>query len=485
MLAAVDLGSNSFRLHIATHDGQGIRVLKTAREPIRLGAGLDSEGNLTQQAMQTALACLARFGEILQATPLRAVRVVATNTIRIARNSKKFLPLAEKAIGYPIEIISGEEEGRLIYMGVAVHLENETERRLVVDIGGGSTEVALGQGANIERVESFSIGTVRICSSFFGNDRISQESFDAAVLSARGQFEDGVAGFHPDYWQVAYGSSGTMRTLADVIEKNALGDGKLSAKSLRALRDRLIEFGRISRIELNGMRPERIPVVLGGLPILLGLFEELGIRSLEKVDAGLRLGVLWDLHMRDSHKDRRNQSIKEFMRRFGVDEARANKAAANSLALFTQLKYDNQQLDKLLDWSARLHEIGLAVSHTGFHKHGAYLVEHADLPGFTTTEQQIMSTLIMAHKGNLRKVADTLANLDFAKTVVAIRLGVIFMHAKLNPVTEKIVLKVKARIELEISKKTMAAHPTLSYWLSKEQSMWEEIGAQFNIRELS
>jgi exopolyphosphatase/guanosine-5'-triphosphate,3'-diphosphate pyrophosphatase len=247
----------------------------------------------------------------------------------------------------------------------------------------------------------------------------------------------------------------------------------------------LIEFGRISRIELNGMRPERIPVILGGLPILLGLFEELGIRSLEKVDAGLRMGVLWDLHMRDSQKDRRNQSIKEFIRRFGVDEARANKAAANSLALFTQLKYDNQQLDKLLEWSARLHEIGIAVSHTGFHKHGAYLVEHADLPGFTTTEQQIMSTLIMAHKGNLRKVADTLANLDFAKTVVAIRLGVIFMHAKLNPTTEKIVLKVKARIELEISKKTMAAHPTLSYWLSKEQSMWEEIGAQFNIRELS
>ena len=220
MLAAVDLGSNSFRLHIATQDSQGIRILKTAREPIRLGAGLDAEGNLTPQAIQTALACLARFGEILQATQVRAVRVVATNTIRIARNSRKFLPMAEKAIGYPIEIISGEEEGRLIYMGVASHLDKESERRLVVDIGGGSTEIALGQGATIERVESFSIGTVRICSSFFGNDRINQESFDAAVLSARGQFEDGMAGFHPDYWQMAYGSSGTMRTLSEIIEKN-------------------------------------------------------------------------------------------------------------------------------------------------------------------------------------------------------------------------------------------------------------------------
>ena len=219
MLAAVDLGSNSFRLHVGSFDGQYIRIIKSAREPIRLGAGLDKNGNLTPKAMQSALDCLSRFSEILQATPLYGVRVVATNTIRIARNAASFLPLAEKAIGYPIEVISGEEEGRLIYMGVAGFIDRRDERRLVIDIGGGSTEVVLGHGAEIERVESFSIGTVRICTNFFADERIRAASFEAATLSARSHFEDSMAGFHPRYWTVAYGSSGTMRTLAEIIKK--------------------------------------------------------------------------------------------------------------------------------------------------------------------------------------------------------------------------------------------------------------------------
>ncbi|MFM8464046.1 MAG: Ppx/GppA family phosphatase, partial [Burkholderiaceae bacterium] len=140
MLAAVDLGSNSFRLHIGTFDGDRIRIINSAREPVRLGAGLDARRNLSQAAIQSALACLARFSHILQSTPLSGARVVATNTVRVARNASSFLPMFEKAIGYPIEIISGEEEGRLIYMGVASTLNLPLERRLVIDVGGGSTE---------------------------------------------------------------------------------------------------------------------------------------------------------------------------------------------------------------------------------------------------------------------------------------------------------------------------------------------------------
>jgi exopolyphosphatase/guanosine-5'-triphosphate,3'-diphosphate pyrophosphatase len=482
MLAAVDLGSNSFRLHMGSHDGDGIRILKSAREPIRLGAGLDKQGNLTPQAMQSALACLSRFSEILKSAQLSGIRVVATNTMRVARNAATFLPLAEKAIGYPIEVISGEEEGRLIYMGVANFLALPDERRLVIDIGGGSTELALGHGDQVERVESFGIGTTQSSEAFLAEDRITAAAFDEAILVARSYFEDGVADFHPHYWSIAYGSSGTMRTLAEIIEKNALGDGTLSIKNLKLLKERLINCGRVSKINLTGMRAERVGVVLGGLPVLLGLAEELGLRSLQPVDAGLRMGVLWDLHMRARKLDRRDDSVKKFMHRFGVDELRASQVASNSMALYNQLKPESEDYDRLLRWGAQLHEIGLAVSHTGFHKHGAYLAEHADLPGFTTYEQQSLSTLVLAQKGNLRKVAPVLTDAVRTKAILALRVGIICMHARLDPVAERIRLRIKKSIEMEISKKTLNDHPTLSHWLAKEKGAWEEAGFEFTIK---
>lgn len=481
MLAAVDLGSNSFRLHIGIHDGENIRVIKSAREPIRLGAGLDRNGDLTAQAMQNALACLSRFAEVLHATPLSSVRVVATNTLRIARNAATFLPLAEKAIGHPIEIISGEEEGRLIYMGVACFLNQANERRLVVDIGGGSTELALGKGSTIEKVESFSIGTVSTSAPFFADERLTDTAFEAAILSARSHFEDGVAHFESRYFDVVYGSSGTMRTLAELIEKNKLGDGTLSARNLKALKERLIACGKISKIDLIGMKPERIGVTLGGLPVLIGLCQELGLRSLQPIEAGLRMGVLWDLHMRASHQDRRDQSVSECMQRFDVDGKRARQVLRYATALYKQMKPESEHYDRLLGWGAQLHEVGLAISHTGFHKHGAYLAEHADLPGFTTHEQQVLSTLILAQKGNLRKVQQELAEADLAKAVLSLRLAIIFMHARLDPMTERVRLRIKSRIELEMNKKTMTDHPTLFYWLTKEQGAWQEIGLEFAI----
>ena len=482
MFAAVDLGSNSFRLHIGVHDGERIRIVNSAREPVRLGAGLDGRGNLSQKAIQNALACLQRFSQVLRATPLSAVRVVATNTVRVAKNAASFVPQFEKAIGYPIEVISGEEEGRLIYMGVASTLNAPAERRLVIDIGGGSTELVLGHGHEIEEVESFSIGTVPVARRFFNADRITAIAFDEAVLAARSVFEDGLGPFHPKFWDLAYGSSGTMRTLADVIELNALGDGQLSLKSLLALRDILIASGRASRITLDGIRAERIAVILGGLPVLIGLMEELRVKTLQPIEAGLRMGVLWDLYLRERKKDRRQESIRRFMKRFGVDEARAAKASANALAFYRQLSGDNGPLERLLGWAGRIHEVGMAVSHTGFHKHGAYLALHADLPGFTSQEQHILSILVLAQKGNLRKVQDALAESEIAKAILALRLGTIFMHARIDPAIDTTRLRLRARIELDIARHVLATHPTLSHWLSKEQAAWEEAGGAFLLR---
>lgn len=482
MFAAVDLGSNSFRLHVGKHDGTTIRVLKSMREPIRLAAHLDASGCLTEAAMQAALDCLANFRSALAAYRLDAVRVVATSTLRVARNSALFLPAAEQAIGYPIEIISGEEEGRLIYMGVANSLTLPGERRLVIDIGGGSTELMLGSGLDIERVESFSVGTVKQSLSFFVDGRIDAVSFEAAILSARSHFEDAAPPYHRQYWNSAYGSSGTIRAIADIIARNGLGDGTLSAASLDALKARFIETGQVARIDMPGLRPDRAATLIGGLAILIALVAELDIEVLEPVEAGLRMGVMWDLYLRSMQRDRREESVRILAQRFHVDEGRAGRAARDAQALYAQLKPAGDTYARLLPWSALLHEMGMAVSQTGYHKHGAYLIENADLPGFTAREQKAMSRLIMAQKGNLRKVGEALADPDFAKAVLALRLAILLMHARVEADLGQLKLRMKSRIELEIGRDWLALHPTLSYWIEKEQQWWDEVGVDLNVK---
>lgn len=481
MYAAVDLGSNSFRLHIGKHDGEAIRVLKSVREPIRLAAGLDANGNLTEAAMQAALNCLKSFRITLAAYQLEAVRVVATSAMRVARNAGAFLPAAEQAIGYPIEVISGEEEGRLIYMGVSNALALPGERRLVIDIGGGSTELILGRGQEIERVESFSLGTVKQSLSFFVGGRIDAPSFEAAILSARSHLEDAAPPYHPQYWRQCYGSSGTARTLAEIIVKNGLGR-EMNAATLEALKQRFIQIGHVSKIELAGLRPERASTIIGGLAIMIALVHELDIPVVQPIEAGLRMGVMWDLYLRSTKRDRREQSVRAFQQKFHVDERRAERVADDALALYAQMKPATDAYTRHLFWSALLHEVGLVVSQTGYHKHAAYMIENADLPGFTTREQKTMSRLIVAQKGNLRKVGEALTEPDFAKAVVALRLAILFMHARIDVDFRQLKLRMKNRIELEIRRDWVSDHPTVSYWMEKEQELWDEVGVDFSIR---
>jgi exopolyphosphatase / guanosine-5'-triphosphate,3'-diphosphate pyrophosphatase len=481
MYAAVDLGSNSFRLHIGKHDGEAIRVLKSVREPIRLAAGLDANGNLTEAAMQAALNCLKSFRITLAAYQLEAVRVVATSAMRVARNAAIFLPAAEQAIGYPIEVISGEEEGRLIYMGVSNALALPGERRLVIDIGGGSTELILGRGQEIERVESFSLGTVKQSLSFFVGGRIDAPSFEAAILSARSHLEDAAPPYHPQYWRQCYGSSGTARTLAEIIVKNGLGR-EMNAATLEALKQRFIQIGHVSKIELAGLRPERASTIIGGLAIMIALVHELDIPVVQPIEAGLRMGVMWDLYLRSTKRDRREQSVRAFQQKFHVDERRADRVADDALALYALMKPASDAYTRHLYWSALLHEVGLVVSQTGYHKHAAYMIENADLPGFTTREQKTMSRLIVAQKGNLRKVGEALTEPDFAKAVVALRLAILFMHARIDVDFRQIKLRMKNRIELEIRRDWISDHPTVSYWMEKEQELWDEVGVDFSIR---
>jgi exopolyphosphatase/guanosine-5'-triphosphate,3'-diphosphate pyrophosphatase len=481
MYAAVDLGSNSFRLHIGHQVGSQMRIVKSERDPVRLAAGLDKDGNLTPEAMENGLRTLRAFREILAAFRLSGVRVVATNTLRIAHNAHEFLPRAEEAIGYPIEVISGEEEGRFIYMGVAHALARPAERRLVIDIGGGSTEIILGDGPDIKVVESFGIGTQRQSTTFFPEGRIDQASYDAAILSARSTFEDAAAEYPPGSWTAAYGSSGTIRAIADVISKNAIGDGTMSCDSLMALQRRLVECGHVDRFDLTGVRPDRVVVMVGGLSILIGLMLEFGIERMMAVDAGLRLGVLCDLEMRANQHDRRDQAIKSCMRRFGVDEQRATRTAAMAGRLYDKLKPESDRYARYLSWSCLLHEIGQAVSHSGAHKHAAYIIENADLPGFTTNEQRLMSTLIVGQKGNLRKIRNALDELDFAKAQLALRLAAMFMHARLDNDIDDLKVRMKGKIDIEVRRDWIKRHPTVGYWLEKEHENWAEIDVSLSV----
>jgi len=427
---------------------------------------------------------LQDFRAILDEYTLDAVRVVATNTLRVARNADQLLPQLEAAIGHPIEVISGEEEGRLIYMGVARAIDKPDERRIVVDIGGGSTEVIAAIGPEITLVESFGIGTHPQTAAFFADGRITASRFDAAVTEARARFEDAADLYRAQGWDAAYGSSGTMRAIAEVIAKNSIGDGGMSQASLHALRDILLELGHVDAFSMPGIKKERVPVMVGGLTVLIGVMQELGIARLTAINAGLRLGVLSDLELRANSRDRRDAAIRACMRSFGVDGQRAMRTAGIASKVYEQL----EPLDSrhpYLCWSAMLHEVGLAISMTGAHKHGAYIVEHADLAGFTTREQRMMGTLLLGQKGNLRKIRDALFDLDLAKAVLALRMAVVCMHARADEDLAGMKARMKAtRIELDLPAQLLGKHPTLWPWLMKEEEAWSEIGIAFQAREI-
>lgn len=483
MFAAVDLGSNSFRLHIGEPVDGEMRIVRSARDPVRLAAGLGPDGNLTAAAIEIALKSLSGFADILKEYRLDAVRVVATNTLRVARNAPEVLPLAEKALGYPIEIISGEEEGRLVYMGVARALSDPGEQRLVIDIGGGSTEVIAGTGDAIALVESFSIGTQPQASNFFADGRIEHARFDAAITMARATFEDAAAAYRAHGWSAAYGSSGTMRAMAEVIARGALGDGTLSLAALGALRDKLVACGHVDRVDMPGLKSERVVAVLGGVSILIGAMQEFGIERVGAINAGLRLGALSDLELRSQRHDRRELAIQACMTRFGVDAGRAQRTAAIAQRLYGQLGASDSTCVHYLDWACMLHEIGLAVSHTGAHKHGAYLVEHVDLAGFTTREQRLMATLVLGHKGNVRKIREAVAEPALARMVLALRLAVACMHARVDDDLDGFRLRMKNRIEVELAPGWLAKHPTMRFWLEKERAAWDDVDLAFQFRE--
>jgi exopolyphosphatase/guanosine-5'-triphosphate,3'-diphosphate pyrophosphatase len=482
-LAAVDLGSNSFRLEIGRADGSHIARVGYWKETVRLAAGLDGDGRLSRKAIAIAVDTLARMNERLRGMAPEQVRAVGTQTLRQARNINEFLLEAQNALGYPIEVISGREEARLIFEGCSHELPLTDEPRLVVDIGGASTELIVGAGFTATSAESFKVGCVNSSLRFFKDGRIDRGSMKKAQVAAAAEIEEAVALFGSGNWTEAFGSSGTIGAISEIARAEGWSDGTITAEILQRVRAQVVEAGDVARIRFAGLKPDRQAVMPGGVAVLSAVFETLGVASMKPARGGLRVGVLYDLLGRREHKDVRHATVERMMERFGVDRAQAGRVRDLAVALYGSIEPRPQpELMNRLHWAALLHEVGFAISHGDYHKHSAYLVGNADLPGFSTSDQERIATLLLAQRGNLRKVADALQDRERAAKILALRLAIILAHARRPVDLPRLALHFGNAIELEIDGAWLLEHPLTHYLLEEEAALWERAGTRFSLQ---
>jgi exopolyphosphatase/guanosine-5'-triphosphate,3'-diphosphate pyrophosphatase len=467
--------------------GRHIELQGYWKETVRLAAGVGADQRISRRAIDTACECLARMNERLRGLPPAQVRAVGTQTLRDAPNSDEFLIEAQHALGYPIDIISGREEARLTFEGCMHSVPPSREPRLVVDIGGASTELIVGHGFEASAAESFKVGCVNTTLRFFGSGTLDRGGFRRAQVAAAAEIEEAVSVFSRARWSEAFGVSGTVGAVAELIRQSNWGDGSvITSESLLNLRQRLIEAGEIRRLKLPGLKPERAQVLAGGVAVLAAVFDSLGITEMAPARGGLRLGVLYDLLGRRERRDLRDATVARLQKRFDVDRAQAQQVAGIARELHDALNPQADEEDvKRLGWAAALHEVGFAISHADHHKHGAYLVGNADLAGFSTTDQKRISTLILAQRGNLRKVSDALADPSRAAKILALRLAVILCHAR-RPVQlpKWTVSGRRASFELRLDGEWLARHPLTQFLLEEETGQWDRVGQKLTIRPL-
>jgi exopolyphosphatase/guanosine-5'-triphosphate,3'-diphosphate pyrophosphatase len=481
-LAVVDMGSNSFRLEVGRIEGDQIFRLDTWRETLRMGASIDERGRIVTEARRAARAGRARFGERIKGLHPSGVRAVATNTFRVATNASTFLPQAERALGFPIDIITGHEEARLIYNGVAHVLPASSEPRLVIDIGGGSTEFIIGRGLDPERLESLQLGCVGMTRRFFADGRLSAIAFSAADTAARAEIETISGAFHRDQWNAAFASSGTALALAEILEQNGLSAAGITPDGLARLRKRMIGCGHVERLRLAALKPERVPVLAGGLAIMAAALAEFGVARINPVGGALRLGVLYDLLGRQVRRDIRVATIDQFSTRYRIDHAHATRIAAMAIDLYLRaVPGADADATRRLEWAALMHEIGFSVSHTGYHKHGAYILQNADMPGFSAGEQHDLALLVLGCRGGLSKMGAALTDPRFRARLIALRLAVLFHHARRAIAIPKVGLKSGARIQVGVPARWLRAHPLSAHLLEKERDEWMAAGYRFSI----
>ncbi|EKF75986.1 hypothetical protein A11A3_00790 [Alcanivorax hongdengensis A-11-3] len=489
-LAAIDLGSNSFHMVVARQAQGEIQLLDGLSEKVQLGAGLDKENCLDEDTQQRALDCLGRFAQRIADIPRGSVRVVGTNTLRQARNARQFIRRAEKVLGHDIEIVAGREEARLIYLGVAHTLADDAGRRLVVDIGGGSTELIIGERFESTETESLHMGCVSFGQRFFPEGVITEKAFDRAVTAARQE----VLSIHANYrrlgWQQAVGASGTIKAICQVCVDNGWSEAGITMDAMKKARKRVIKAGQADKLDLKGLRDDRKPIFASGLAILYGIFEQLDIDRMEVSSGALREGLLYDLLGRFGHEDVRERSIQALMNRHHVERSQAERVCETAEQLYQQVasawQLDNDELADTLRWGALLHEVGLAISHSQFHKHGAYLVTNSDLPGFSNQEQLAVALLVRGHRRKLP--TSLLADMPddeqagLLRICLLLRLATRLHHARGDAPLPMITLAASdSTLTLSFPAGWLEEHPLTLADLEQEQSYFEAVDYRLEI----
>ena len=481
-LAAVDLGSNSFRLEVGYLDHSQIHRTEYLKETVRQGNGLDEDRNLSQEAMQRGWECLARFGERLAGFKKSQVRAVASQTLREARNRDEFLARATRILGFPIDVVSGREEARLIYQGVAHLLPQSPERRLVVDIGGRSTELILGQGFEARTMESFRVGSVAWSMRYFAEGEFSTHAFRMAEIAAKAVLDEALNDYPRHSWDVAYGSSGTVGAVGDVLVAAGWPPGVITRAGLEWLLERLLKAQSADRLRMEGIKEDRRAVIGGGVSVLRAVFDLLNIEEMQVAQGALRHGALYDLLDREHEQtDLRRTSVNRLASKFNADPGQAQRVSRVAGFLFRQLASDvaraeSERYLRKLDWAAQLHEIGSAISHSDYHKHGAYILDNADAAGFSMPELHRLGLLVLGHRGKLRKLEVDFEDAVFVKQLLALRLAVILCHARRDPELQGLQLSYgSARVfTLTCRPGWSAAYPQSSHLLQEELLAWQK-----------
>ncbi len=492
-VAAVDLGSNSFHMVVArVVDDTHFHIVDRLRERVALAAGLDDQHQLSDKALERGVACLERFGQRLREIPLDRVRAVGTSALRQASNSRAFLPAAQAALGHPIEIIAGSEEARLIYLGVSHTLADDRGRRLVVDIGGGSTECVLGERFSAIRTDSLNMGCVVYSLRFFADGKVRGEDFKRAEIAARLKLEPIERRYLDSGWDSCVGSSGTILAIDALLRQHGWSDRGITLAGLRQLKKALITAGSVAKIAaMPGVQADRAGVLPGGVAILLALFEGLGIEQMATTGGSMREGLLYDLLGRIRHEDARDLTIRQFCQRYQVDMDQAARVERIALHCLDQVAsswgIDPVVGHQMLGWAARLHEIGLSIAYSGYHRHGAYLVANSDMPGFSRADQDLLATLLLGQRKKLTPAV--FGGLPQQDTELALRLCVLLRLAvrlarsrSPRPLPTFTVVGKKNSLEIGFPADWIEGHPLTLADLNEESSKLQGVGVELRVR---
>lgn len=481
--AAIDLGSNSFHMIVGRQEENHIVLIDELREMVSMASGLSKNGELSEECFDRCLDCLARFAERVKHIHPSHLRIVGTNTLRKARNSNEFLKRAESLFEKPIEIVSGIEEARLIYLGVAHSIADNQQRQLVVDIGGGSTEIIIGEDYLPITLESMHMGCVSMSRSYFADGQLTQEKFYRALIHALLELEPHIKRFKTLGWEMAIGSSGTAKAIARMIDEGGLGGREIRIEHINQLIDQAIACGSSKRLSLPGLKSERKATLAGGLTVMKAIFKALDIESMSVSTYAMREGILFDLIGRGRPGDAREESVERLLSRYAVDREQGERVCEQALRLFDQLSEAwslPPELRRMLAWSAKLHELGISISHSRYQQHGAYIIKHSDLMGFSWQEQSLLAYLVAAHR---RRLPDqTQHDVQYWKTklvfrlVLILRLAVLLHRARGDTHSVDIAFEAgKRKLQLKFPEQWLEQHPLTQHDLEQEKQYLEAV----------